>query len=444
MFDTIRVRKAEVYHNTRRLTIEQIKKERGCTHALNAWLFDNDPRSETYFQPCNWLIINHEIVVCDPYNDYGFACDETGSPVMTTDRTKKYFISGVPLLKDGVKLERWVDPAVARSSEKTAICWMADGRVVPVVDKLKRTIEELKDYLLSLGCVDALLMDGGGSTQGDFPNGVVYSSRIVATVILLWEENEVLDEEEIQEGESDMFKIALGAGHGINTAGKRCLKSIDPNETREWWLNDRICDYVEKNLSEYEGYRLLRLDDSDDGRDNPALEDRVSAANKFDADFYLSVHHNAGINGGSGGGIVVYTCIGCSAASKQWSADMYEALIRHTGLKGNRSNGQDQANYYVLKNSKMPAVLLELGFMDSKTDVPIILTDDYAKKCAAAITEVLVKRGGLTRKVVQAAPANTIYRVQVGAFSNKSNAENLLAKLKAAGFDGFITTKTGD
>lgn len=37
--------------------------------------------------------------------------------------------------------------------------------------------------------------------------------------------------------------------------------------------------------------------------------------------------------------------------------------------------------------------------------------------------------------------STTLYCVQVGAFSKKSNADNLLAKLKKAGFDGFITTK---
>ena len=43
------------------------------------------------------------------------------------------------------------------------------------------------------------------------------------------------------------------------------------------------------------------------------------------------------------------------------------------------------------------------------------------------------------RKDVKAAMNPTIYRVQVGAFSNKQNAENLLAKLEKAGFEGFIT-----
>ena len=231
-----------------------------------------------------------------------------------------------------------------------------------------------------------------------------------------------------------MFKIALGAGHGINTAGKRCLKALDPNETREWWLNDRICDYVESYLKEYEGYSLLRLDDSDDGKENPTLAARVQKANNFGADFYLSVHHNAGVNGGSGGGIMAFTCPGAQVASVAWRNALYDALIKHTGLKGNRSNPKAEGEYYVLKNTKMPAVLLELGFMDSKTDVPIILTDKYAQQCARAIVEVLVARGKLTKK------ADVLYKVQVGAFSKKENADKLVADLKAKGFPAFIVS----
>lgn len=44
------------------------------------------------------------------------------------------------------------------------------------------------------------------------------------------------------------------------------------------------------------------------------------------------------------------------------------------------------------------------------------------------------------RKDVKSSMNKTIYRVQVGAFSNKQNAENLLGKIKQAGFDGFITS----
>ena len=58
-----------------------------------------------------------------------------------------------------------------------------------------------------------------------------------------------------------MFKLAIDAGHYKGTAGKRCLKSIDPNETREWILNSRIAEKLETILSDYENIQILRVDD---------------------------------------------------------------------------------------------------------------------------------------------------------------------------------------
>lgn len=213
------------------------------------------------------------------------------------------------------------------------------------------------------------------------------------------------------------------------------MKALDPNETREWWLNDRICDYVESYLKDYEGYSLLRLDDSDDGADDVPLAQRTNAANAWGADFYLSVHHNAGINGGSGGGIIAYTHPQSSKASVEWRDALYDALIRHTGLKGNRSYPKATADYYVLRESNMPAVLLELGFMDSKTDVPVILTDEYAQGCARAIVEIIVQRGKLTKKEPESA---ALYRVQLGAFANEGNAQKLASELRAKGYQTYI------
>lgn len=233
-----------------------------------------------------------------------------------------------------------------------------------------------------------------------------------------------------------MFKLALGAGHGLHTAGKRCMKSLDPNETREWWLNDRICDYVEDLLSDFDGVEILRMDDSDDGADDVALAARAKAANTWGANFYLSVHHNAGVKGGKGGGIVAYTHPNSSKTSVLWRDALYTELIELTKLKGNRSEPLATANFQILRQTRMPAVLLELGFMDSATDVPVILTDDYAKKCAQAIVNVIAKRAELTKK--KATPG-TLYRVQVGAFSSKANAEQLAKDLTAKGFACYIT-----
>lgn len=236
------------------------------------------------------------------------------------------------------------------------------------------------------------------------------------------------------------FKIALNAGHGLNTAGKRCLKKLDPKETREWYLNDRICDKIESKLKSYTGYELKRLDDTT-GRKDIALSTRTKTANNFNADFYLSIHHNAGIKGGKGGGVMAITYTKVDKVTLEWQKELYNAIIKHTGLKGNRSTPLDKQNLHECRVSKMPCVLLECGFMDSATDVPIILTDDFADKVATACVEVLVKKGGLKKKAATTTTATAekkIYRVQVGSFSNKANAEKLKKELASKGYDAII------
>ena len=233
-----------------------------------------------------------------------------------------------------------------------------------------------------------------------------------------------------------MRKIALTAGHYKYTAGKRIPKKLDKNETREWVLNDRICDKIEKKLKVYEGYELLRTDDTT-GEKAISVEDRAAAANKFGAEVYISVHHNAGIDGGKGGGIVAYTYTKIDKETEAWQKELYNSLIKHTGLKGNRAQPLAHADLAECRLTAMPAVLLELGFMDSATDSKIILTEEYAEKCAEAIVEVLVKRLGLKKKPTET-KATKHYRVQVGYFSKKENAERLVAELKSKGYSAII------
>ena len=227
------------------------------------------------------------------------------------------------------------------------------------------------------------------------------------------------------------FKLALSAGHYLYTAGKRCLKSIDPNETREWWLNDRIADRIQVLLSEYEGVEVLRVDDTT-GQKDVSLSARSTAANKWKADFYLAVHHNAGINGGSGGGITAYAYNGSvPQATLDWQKDLYNELIKLTGLKGNRSNGCPRANLHECREPYMHAVLLELGFMDSRTDVPIILTQDFAYKCAQACVNVIVARAGLKKKQTTTTVGAT-YKL-VTAVNRYSSVADAQAKTNSQG-----------
>ena len=94
----------------------------------------------------------------------------------------------MPILKGGAKLYRDLTPDVARSAARTAVGWLANGKVVLWCDKTAMTRETLQNKLLGLGVEDALMLDGGGSTQGIFPGGKVTSTRKVPTLVLFWEE----------------------------------------------------------------------------------------------------------------------------------------------------------------------------------------------------------------------------------------------------------------
>lgn len=236
-----------------------------------------------------------------------------------------------------------------------------------------------------------------------------------------------------------MFKIALNAGHYLYEPGRRCMAAFDKNQTREWVLNSRICEKVEKNLKAYTGYELLRLDDRS-GETLVILGERTKKANSFGADVYVSVHHNGGIGGGKGGGIVAYTYLKVDKYTSDMQKLLYNKLIEKTGLKGNRATPLAKADYAEVRDTKMPAVLLECGFMDSATDTPVIITEDFADKAAEAITEALVTLGKLEKSENTQKPEESgkLYRVQVGAFSVKENAEKMASELKSKGYSVII------
>ena len=212
-----------------------------------------------------------------------------------------------------------------------------------------------------------------------------------------------------------MFKLALSAGHYYYTLGKRCDKKLDKNQTREWVLNDRICDKIETMLKAYDGIEILRLDDTT-GKKGISLKARSDASNKWGASLYLAIHHNAGINCGSGGGVVSYTYTKPTADELDWQKAFYNAIIEKTGLKGNRATPLAKANLHECREPKASAVLLECGFMDSKTDVPIILTEKFADGVATACVNVIVKKAKLKLKKETAVkePAYPTYTVKKG------------------------------
>lgn len=237
-----------------------------------------------------------------------------------------------------------------------------------------------------------------------------------------------------------VLKIAIDAGHGYNTAGKRCLKSIDVKETREWTLNSRIAEKLGALLEGYE-CKVLRTDDAT-GKTDVSLNKRVQAANDWGADVFISIHHNAGLNGRSGGGTQVYYYSTDSQRKAQAQA-LYDAIVERTGLVGNRSSKVVKKAFTVIAKTEMPAFLLENGFMDSTQDTPVILTEAHANRTVQGIFNFLVDEFGL-KKASPKPTEKVLYKVQCGAFAVKKNAEALQSRLKAAGFEAVIISVKGE
>lgn len=255
-------------------------------------------------------------------------------------------------------------------------------------------------------------------------------------------------------GVEEMPKIiAIDAGHGMKTSGKRCLKAIDPNQTREWWLNDRIADRLEALLAEYD-CKIVRVDDTTGAKDI-SMAARVKTANNANADFYISIHHNAGINGGSGGGTVVYYASTNPKRIEQ-AQKLYNFVTDETKLYGNRCEQVIKKGFYVIKNTKMAALLIENGFMDSKVDTPKILTAEFAEKSTEGIFAFLVSELGLTKKNATTKPTATQNSIYYPAYTGKKttlsaamtslgiNSTYAFRKkiAKANGFVGYMGTAT--
>ena len=292
------------------------------------------------------------------------------------------------------------------------------------------TDTELKQYVLA------------GSTQYGYATGLGYVQSLIDDYIIKYNLTQYDNITEEREQTVSKIKIAIDAGHGLKTAGKRCMKKLDANETREWVLNSRIANKLQTLLKPYD-CEVLRVDDIT-GATDVSNTNRAKRANEWGADIYISIHHNAGLSGRSGGGTTVYYSSSKPERSVQANL-LYKAIVAQTGLVGNRSSKVIKKGFTVIKKANAPSFLIENGFMDSPTDVPIILTEDHANKTAQGLLNFLVaqwKLAKLTEPEKDEPEANdeTVYRVQCGAFRNKANAEALRNKLIADGYEAVVVS----
>lgn len=215
-----------------------------------------------------------------------------------------------------------------------------------------------------------------------------------------------------------MPKVFLSAGHGGSDPGAvangLCEKTINLNT-----LLACQAELVRHGVT----VTCSRTTDADD-----PVQKEVIEANASDADLAVSFHANAG--GGDGFEVFYYT----ENAKAEKLARLCE---KHVKALGQNSRGLKRGNgLYFIKNTIMTSVLVESFFVDNKNDAKIGDTIVEQKAFGVAYAKAILEYFGITYK--EKTTKDPLYRVQVGAYKTKTNAEKTLKTLKNSGYDAVI------
>ena len=183
-----------------------------------------------------------------------------------------------------------------------------------------------------------------------------------------------------------MFKLFLDPGHGGSDPG------AVGNGIREKDITLSIALKIRDILqSEYEEVEIKM---SRTGDTFPSLRQRTNAANSWDADYFLSIHINAG--GGTGFESFVDTSVG--AATLEYQSIIHEEIAKVIGL---RDRGEKQARYHVVHASRMPALLTENGFIDTTSDANKMKDPNWIDTVARGHVNGLARAFNLEKKAAE-------------------------------------------
>lgn len=172
-----------------------------------------------------------------------------------------------------------------------------------------------------------------------------------------------------------MTLIILDAGHGPNTPGKR----TPDGKLREYQFNSIVAALVGDLLMK-EGITVRYTHES--SRDVP-LNERTALANRLRADAFVSIHANAfGTGWTTAQGIETFIYPQASTSSGILANSVQKALISACQRP---DRGVKKADFAVLRNTHMPAILAECGFMSNQAEAALLQSKAYQLQCARAI-----------------------------------------------------------
>ncbi|MCF6464219.1 N-acetylmuramoyl-L-alanine amidase [Clostridium sp. Cult1] len=220
------------------------------------------------------------------------------------------------------------------------------------------------------------------------------------------------------------MKIAISAGHNVYVNG-----IFDPGATRNPYIEAEINKEtvaILKPMLEKQGHTVVDVTPYNEKFSNSKShhELRCERVDSFGADLFLDIH----VNAGGGTGVEIWT-YGPNSKANPYAEKIADTISKKVEIK-NRGI-KYKPTYWSVSLCKAPAMIIEGAFIDSKSDMEKLTPEKYARAIAKAFGEVKEDNPAIS--------IDKIYKVQVGAFSVKDNAEKLLQELKSKGFNGFIS-----
>ncbi len=249
------------------------------------------------------------------------------------------------------------------------------------------------------------------------------------------------------------YTVVIDPGHGGNDPGAVYNGRKEKDDT----LNLAL---AVGNILEENGINVVYTRTSD-VYETPFT--KATKGNEAGADFFISIHRNSSEKPNEYNG--TSTLIFDNAGIKKEMAANINAELKKVGY--NDLGTDIRPNLVVLKRTKMPAILVEAGFINSDKDNALFDEEFYdtADAIAKGILKTLRKqeeyvKNTSTEQKIEAYKENTdninndnnmecicdreeIYRVQTGAFENQANADTMLNRLLMEDIPAFIIYENG-
>lgn len=158
---------------------------------------------------------------------------------------------------------------------------------------------------------------------------------------------------------------------------------------------------------------------------------KAQMANNWDADYFVSFHRNAMPVPGTASG--TESLIFSKGGEAERLAANINTELRQVGW--NDLGSIERPGLIVLRKTEMPAVLVEVGFLDNEADNQRF--DECFEHTAQAIA------GGILTTLRSPEGQQEYYQIQVGAYAEKDLAQGLLSQLQAAGYPAFLVYQDG-